>query len=284
MSEMTLKSPVQAEKREMTLMAALQPERRSALYWLVSDSWLMAKRSIMHILRSLDQVLSLIMFPVMFMLLNRYVLGGAIDTGDVSYANYLFAGILIQTLAFGANYTTINLAVDMKEGIVDRFRSLPMANTALVIGHIAADLVRNVISGIIILVAGFAVGFRPNASALEWVYVVGLALLFTLAISWVSAILGLLVKSLEAAQWVGFMLIFPLTFVSSAFVPTETMPAAIRTFAENQPMTHAINAIRAWLVGTPLGDSAWLSVAWSLAMIAISIPITAWLFRRHSAQ
>lgn len=269
---------------EMSLLAPVRPERHSDLFWLVSDSWIMAKRSIMHIIRSMDQVLSLILFPIMFMLLNRYVLGGAIDTGDVSYANYLFAGILIQTLAFGANYTTINLAVDMKEGIVDRFRSLPMSSSALIIGHIAADLVRNVISGIIIVLAGLAVGFRPNASAAEWLYVIGLALLFTLAISWLSAILGLLVKSLEAAQWVGFVLIFPLTFVSSAFVPTHTMPGVIRTFAENQPMTHAINAIRAWLVGVPLGDSAWLSVVWSIVLIAVSVPITSWLFRRHSVQ
>ena len=269
---------------ESALLVPVQSECHSSLFWLVSDSWLMAKRSIMHIIRSLDQVLSLILFPIMFMLLNRYVLGGAIDTGDVSYANYLFAGILIQTLAFGANYTTINLAVDMKEGIVDRFRSLPMASTALVIGHITADLVRNIISGIIIILAGFAVGFRPNASVTEWLYVIGLALLFTLAISWLSAILGLVVKSLEAAQWVGFVLIFPLTFVSSAFVPTETMPSVLRTFAENQPMTHAINAIRAWLVGTPLGDSAWLSVVWSVVLIVVSVPITAWLFRRHSIQ
>jgi len=168
---------------EIALLAPVRPERRSAVYWLISDSWIMAKRSTMHIVRSMDQVLSLVVFPIMFMLLNRYVLGGAIDTGDVSYANYLFAGILIQTLAFGANYTTINLAVDMKEGIVDRFRSLPMSDSALVIGHITADLVRNVISGIIILLAGYAVGFRPNASAVEWLYVIGLALLFTLAIS-----------------------------------------------------------------------------------------------------
>ncbi|MCZ7554546.1 MAG: ABC transporter permease [Anaerolineales bacterium] len=269
---------------EISLLVPVQAERRSDLFWLVSDSWIMAKRSIMHIIRSIDQVLSLILFPVMFMLLNRYVLGGAIDTGDVSYANYLFAGILIQTLAFGANYTTINLAVDMKEGIVDRFRSLPMSSSALIIGHITADLVRNVISGIIIVLAGFAVGFHPSASATEWLYVIGLALLFTLAISWLSAILGLLVKSLEAAQWVGFVLIFPLTFVSSAFVPTHTMPGVIREFAEHQPMTHAINAIRAWLVGTPLGDSAQLSALWSVALIAISVPIASWLFRRHSVQ
>lgn len=269
---------------ENSLLVPVQPERHSDLFWLVSDSWLMAKRSITHIIRSLDQVMSLILFPIMFMLLNRYVLGGAIDTGDVSYANYLFAGILIQTLAFGANTTAVNLAVDMKEGIVDRFRSLPMSSSALVVGHIAADLVRNIISGIIMVLVGFAVGFRPNASVTEWLFVIGLALLFTLSISWLSAILGLLVKSLEAAQWMGFVVIFPLTFVSSAFVPTHTMPRAIRTFAENQPMTHAINAIRAWLVGTPMGDSAWLSVVWSIALIAISIPITTWLFRHRSVQ
>jgi ABC-2 type transport system permease protein len=269
---------------EYALLVPVRPERRSRLYWLLSDSWIMAKRSVLHIVRSMDQILSLIVFPIMFMLLNRYVLGGAIDTGEVSYANYLFAGILIQTLAFGANYTTINLAVDMKEGIVDRFRSLPMSSSALVIGHITADLVRNVISGVIILLAGIAVGFRPNASLTDWVYVVALSLLFTLAISWLSAILGLLVKSLEAAQWVGFVLIMPLTFVSSAFVPTHTMPAALRAFAENQPVTHTINAVRAWLVGTSLGDSAWWSAGWSIALILVSIPITGWLYRRHSIE
>lgn len=256
----------------------------NSFWWTISDSWIMMKRSITHIIRSLDQVMSLVLFPLMFMLLNRYVLGGAIDTGDVSYANYLFAGILVQTLAFGANYTTINLAVDLKEGIVDRFRSLPMANSALVTGHIAADMVRNVISGIIIIIAGFAVGFRPNASATEWLLVIGLAMLFTLAISWLSAILGLLVKSLEAAQWVGFIVIFPLTFISSAFVPTETMPDALRAFAENQPITHVIDAMRAWLVGTPLGNSGWLAALWSVGIIVVSIPITTWLFRRRASS
>jgi ABC-2 type transport system permease protein len=261
----------------------IETEKHSKLFWLVSDSWIMAKRSTTHIIRSLDQVLSLILFPIMFMLLNRYVLGGAIDTGDVSYANYLFAGILVQTLAFGANYTTINLAVDMKEGIVDRFRSLPMASSSLILGHITADMLRNVISGAIIIAVGFAVGFRPNASAVEWLYVVALALLFTLAISWLSAILGLLVKSLEAAQWVGFVIIFPLTFISSAFVPTETMPAALRAFADNQPITHVIDAMRSWLVGTPMGDSAWLAVVWSIGIIVVSAPITIWLFKRRSS-
>jgi ABC-2 type transport system permease protein len=254
------------------------------LVWAMRDCWELARRSILHIVRSFDQVMSLIMFPIMFMLLNRYVLGGAINTGDVSYANYLFAGILVQTLAFGANYTTINLAVDMKEGIIDRFRSLPMHNSAVVIGHITSDLFRNVVSAIIIVLVGFLIGFRPNATPWEWVLVAGLSILFTLAISWLSAILGLVVKSLEAAQWIGFVVIFPLTFISSAFVPTQTMPRVLQIFAENQPLTHVMNAMRSWLVGTPLGDSGWLALWWCLGLIVFSVPVTGWLWKRRSTQ
>lgn len=259
-------------------------QSRSGLFWALSDYWVMTKRSITHIIRSLDQIMSLILFPIMFMLLNRYVLGGAIDTGDVTYANYLFAGILVQTLAFGANYTTINLAVDLKEGIVDRFRSLPMASSSLLVGHITADMVRNIISGIIIIAIGFLVGFRPNADFSDWLLVVGLALLFTLAISWLSAILGLMVKSLEAAQWVGFVVIFPLTFISSAFVPTDTMPPALQAFAENQPLTQVINAMRSLLVGTPMGNAGWLSVVWCVGIIAVSAPLAVWLFNHRTGK
>ncbi len=252
--------------------------------YVVKDSYVLAKRSILHIIRSFDQVMSLIMFPIMFMLLNRYVFGGAIDTGDITYANYLFAGIFVQTLAFGANYTTINLAVDMKEGIINRFRSLPMNNAAVVIGHIISDLFRNIISGIIIVLVGFAVGFRPTASLREWGMVIALAIVFTLAISWLSAILGLLVKTLEAAQWMGFVIIFPLTFISSAFVRTETMPSVMRVFAENQPLTLVINAMRTWLVGSPEIKSPALAFFWCIAIIVVSVPITGWLFRRRSQK
>ena len=252
--------------------------------WAVKDSIVLARRSILHILRSFDQIMSLIMFPVMFMLLNRYVLGGAIDTGNVTYANYLFAGIFVQTLAFGANYTTINLAVDMKEGIINRFRSLPMHNAAVVVGHIVSDLFRNVVSAVIIVMIGFIVGFRPNATFVDWLLVILLAILFTLAVSCLSAILGLFVKSLEAAQWMGFVVIFPLTFISSAFVPTNTMPTVLRVFAENQPLTQVINAMRGWLVGTPIGKEAAYSFIWCIAIIVISVPINARLFRKRSQR
>ncbi len=267
-----------------TKIITVQPENRSKLFWALNDSWEMTRRSILHITRSMDQLISAALFPIMFMILNRYVFGGAINTGSISYANYLFAGVLVQMLAFGANYTTINLAVDLKTGIVDRFRSLPMTTSALLIGHITADLVRNILSSIIIIIVGFIVGFRPNASLKEWILVTGLALLFTLAISWLSAIMGLLVKSVEAAQWTGFVIIFPLTFISSAFVPTKTMPGVLRAFAENQPLTHVINAIRSWLVGTPMGDAGWLAFIWCIGIIAVSAPLATWMFSRQGSR
>lgn len=241
----------------------------------------MTKRSVKHITRNVDQLLSVSIFPIMFMLLFRYVFGGAINTGNISYVNFLVAGILVQTLAFGANYTTINLAVDLQQGIVDRFRSLPMSTSALLIGHVIADLVRNMISAVIMLIVGFVVGFRPNASITEWLLVVALAILFTLAISWLSAIMGLFVKTIEAAQWVGFIVIFPLTIASSAFVPTETMPTVLRAFAENQPITHVINATRAWLVGTPLGNSAHWAFASCILIIIVSLPLATYLFNKR---
>src|SRR5688500_11376287 len=159
----------------------------NSLFWILSDLWIMTKRSVMHTIRSLDQMMTADLFPIMFLLLNRYVFGGAIDTGEVSYVNFLFAGILVQMLAFGANYTTINLVVDLQQGIVDRFRSLPMASSSLLVGHVLSDLVRNVISAVITLIVSFLVGFRPTAGVGEWLLVIALSVIFTLAISWLSA-------------------------------------------------------------------------------------------------
>ena len=262
----------------------IKPQNHSKTFWFFSDSYVLTKRSITHIRRSMDQLLSVALFPIMFMLMFRYVFGGAIQTGDISYVNFLVAGILVQTLAFGANYTTINLAVDLQQGVVDRFRSLPMLTGTLLVGHVIADLVRNSISGILTLAVSFLVGFRPTAGLFEWLLVFALAIIFTLAISWLSAIMGLFVKSLEAAQWVGFLLIFPLTFISSAFVPTETMPQVLRIFAENQPVTHVINAMRAWLVGTPIGNSGYLAFAWSAGIILVAMPLAIWLFNRRGLR
>lgn len=260
---------------------SIAQDKRSGALWTLSDALVLIKRSVRHITRNMDQLLGVIFQPIMFMLLFRYVFGGAIDTGT-SYVNFLFAGILIQMAAFGATTTAIGVCNDMQRGIMDRFRSLPMRNWAVINGHVVADLVRNVVSSVVLFLVALAVGFRPNASAIEWVYVVGLLLLFTLAISWLSAILGLLAKTIEGVQWFSFVAVFPLTFASSAFVPTESMPSVLRAFAENQPVTHVIEAIRSLLIGTPMDDHAWWSVIWCVSIVVISIPLAAYFFRKKS--
>jgi len=253
-------------------------------FWALSDSWVLTRRSIKHIIKNLDQLLSAVIMPIMFLLLFRYVFGGAIDTGGITYVNFLVAGILVQTLAFGASTTTYNLAIDLQRGIVDRFRSLPMFSPALLIGHVLADLVRNTFSAIIMLAVSLLVGFRPAAGLTEWICIFGLLLLFTFSFSWLSAILGLLVRNLEAAQWASFLIIMPLTFASSAFAPTEGMPAGLRAFAENQPLNKVIEAMRAWFVGAPVGDAAWAAVMWCTGITLVSIPVATWLFRRYTPK
>ncbi len=260
-------------------MSNIQPQKHSQFYWFFSDCFVLIERSFKHIFKNIDQLMSLALQPIMFLLLFRYVFGGAINTGGTSYVNYLVAGILIQMSAFGATTTSINVATDLKRGIIDRFKSLPMASSTVLIGHVTADLARNVISSTVLILVGLLVGFRPTASFTDWLMILGLVLLFTLAISWLSAVVGLLAKSVEAVQWMSFMFIFPLTFASSAFVPTEGMPKILRIFAENQPVTHVIEAIRAYMVGTPVGNHAWITLVWCLAITIIAVPLSGYLFR-----
>lgn len=269
---------------ETAATAYVKPQKRSRLFWAFGDSSILIKRSLTHIVKNFDQLLSAAFMPIMFLLLFRYVFGGAIDTGGTSYVNFLVAGILVQMAAFGSNYTAIEVATDLQRGIIDRFRSMPMMSSAVLFGHTVADLARNSISTVIIVLVGLVVGFRPTANVVEWVLVFGIVLLFTFALSWLSAIIGLLAKSIEAVQWITFVLVFPLTFASSAFVPTESMPSVLRVFAENQPVTQVIEAIRALLVGNPVGNHGWLAVIWSIAILAVSVPVAAYLFRRHSTR
>jgi ABC-2 type transport system permease protein len=264
----------------MATTTSLKPEQHSKLYWAFADSFTMIRRNMTHIVNNKDQLLSVALQPIMFMLLFRYVFGGAIDTGGTSYVNFLVAGILVQSAAFGATTTSLGVATDLTKGIMDRFRSLPMLSAAMLIGHTTADLVRNLISSIIMVAVAFAVGFRPNATVFEWFAVVGILLLFTYALSWMSAILGLLAKSVEAVQWFGFIFVFPLTFASSAFVPTAGMPTALRVFAENQPVTHVIESMRSWLVGTPIGNHGWMALTWCLGILLVSVAIASNIFRK----
>lgn len=253
----------------------------SKIYWGLSDLWVMIDRSLKHITKNPDQLLGLTIQPIMFMLLFRYVFGGAIDTGGVSYVNFLVAGILVQTSAFGAMTTSLSLATDLQRGIVDRFKSLPINGFHVVTGHVVGDLVRNMISAVVMILAAFLVGFRPTASLTDWLAVVGILLLFTLAFSWLSAIMGLLAKSVESVNWLSFLIVFPLTFASAAFVPTDSMPLVLRVFAENQPVTHVIEAIRSYMVGTPLDNHGIMSVIWCVGLVVLAFPISAYLFRKH---
>jgi len=257
--------------------------------WLLSlnDSRLMIKRSTMHIIRNTDQLLGAFFQPIMFLVLFSLVFGGAISKSlppGVTYLNFLMAGIIVQTVAFGSTTTAVSVCNDLQKGIVDRFRSLPMANLAVLNGHVISDLFRNIISTTVMLITGLIIGFRSHASPLEWLYIAGILMLFTLAFSWLAAIVGVFAKSVEAVQWLTFVLIFPLTFASSAFVPAESFPRYLKAFAINQPITQVVEAVRALILGTPVGNHIWLAVIWSLGIIIVAMPLASILFRRKTSQ
>jgi len=257
--------------------------------WLQSatDSYLMVKRSTMHIIRNSDQLLGAFFQPIMFLVLFSTVFGGAISKSlpaGVTYLNFLMAGIIVQTVAFGSTTTAVSVCNDLQKGIVDRFRSLPMSNIAVLNGHVVSDLFRNIISTVVMLATGLLIGFRSHAGALEWLYITGILMLFTFAFSWLAAIVGVFAKSVEAVQWLTFVIIFPLTFASSAFVPAESFPHYLKDFAVNQPITQVVEAVRALILNTPTGNHIWLAVIWSIGILAVAMPLSSWLFRRKTSQ
>ncbi len=265
----------------------LEFEKKPKFLLSLTDSLVMIKRSSTHIIRNTDQLLGAFFQPVMFLVLFAAVFGGAIKgslPAGVNYLNYLMAGIIVQTVAFGSTTTAIAICNDLQKGIVDRFRSLPMNNRAVLNGHVISDLFRNGISTIVMLITGVIIGFRSSASLENWLIIAGILILFTLAFSWLMAILGVYAKSVEAVQWLTFVIIFPLTFASSAFVPTEGMPKYLKMFAENQPITQVVNAIRALMLDVPVGSYGWKAIVWSLGTLIVSIPIAAYLFRNKSAN
>ena len=266
-------------------MAELVIERKPRWWLALVDSLVMIKRSSRHIIRNTDQLLGTFFQPIMFLLLFSTVFGGAISMAlpkGISYLDFLMAGIIVQTVAFGSTTTAIAICNDLQKGIVDRFRSLPMSNLAVLNGHVISDVFRNAISTAVMIVTGLIIGFRTGASFVDWLVIAGILLLFTLAFSWLSAIMGVVAKSVEGVQWLSFVLVFPLTFASTAFVPAEGMNRFLRAFAENQPISHIIEAVRSLMLGTPTGDHVWLSVVWCIGILAISIPITAFIFRRKT--
>jgi ABC transporter DrrB family efflux protein len=235
----------------------------------LSDTLVLAKRNFLRIARAPDLLLAFTVQPIMFVLLFAYVFGGAIETGGQSYINFLIPGILVQTMAFGGFVTAMGIAEDLRKGLVDRFRSLPMSRSAVLAGRTLSDIVTNGISITVMLVVGVIIGFGFESPFLHVVAGILLLLLFGYAFSWVFAFIGLTSSSPEAAQSLGFIVIFPLTFVSSAFVPPETMPGALQWFAEWNPFSITVNAIRALFIGDPAGNAVWGAVAWSVGIAAV---------------
>lgn len=262
----------------------LTPLARPRLYWTLIDALVLAKRHLVQIPRIPEELVFSTIQPIMFVLLFRYVFGGAIAINGTSYVNYLMAGIFAQTVIFGSTTTGIGLATDLQRGLVDRFRSLPMAKSAVLTGRTISDLVRNTFIVIVMWIVGLLVGFQPQGNVFCWVAAVGLLLLTSFAFSWISATIGLTVRSVEAAQSAGFIWLFPLTFASSAFVPTQSMPGLLRAFAEHQPVSLVVNAVRGLLLNQPDASTIWQALMWCVGILVVFIPLAVWAYGRRTTH
>ncbi|KRE45909.1 ABC transporter permease [Paenibacillus sp. Soil724D2] len=234
-----------------------------------SDLSVMLGRSMRHIFRSMDTIVTVTIMPIAMMLLFVYVFGGAIQTGTDNYVNYLLPGILLIAIASGISYTAFRLFTDVQRGIFERFHSMPISRSTLLWGHVLTSLVSNAISVVVIILVALIMGFRSSAGILSWLAVAGILALFTLALTWVAAIAGLSAKTVDGASAFSYPIIF-LPFISSAFVPTESMPSVVRAFAENQPVTSIVEAIRALLSGQPVGNDIWIALAWCVGILFVA--------------
>ncbi len=254
--------------------------RPNPLRWAVNDSLVMAQRNLLAIVRIPTALVFLLVQPVMFVLLFRYVFGGAIPVKGVDYVNYLLPGILVQTTIFGAIGTAIGLAEDLQRGLIERFRALPMSRMAVLAGRTLSDFVRNIVVVIVISLVGFAVGFRPTGGVVNYFLACLLMLFFAYCLSWGFAFVGLAAPNSETAQAMTFPLIFPLTFASAIFVPLASMPSWLQVFARNQPVSQAAEAVRGLMLGTPHGNATWLALLWALGAVIVLAPLATSAFRR----
>ena len=234
-----------------------------------SDLVVMLWRSMRHILRSMDTIITVTITPIAMMLMFVYVFGGAIKTGTGDYVNYLLPGILLIAIGSGISYTAYRLFMDMQSGIFERFNSMPIARSAALWGHVLTSLVSNTISVAVITLVALIMGFRSPAGVLSWLAVVGILVLFTLALTWIAVIAGLSAKSVDGVGTFSYPIIF-LPFISSAFVPTDSMPSGIRAFAENQPVTSIVDSIRALLSCQPVGNDIWVALAWCVGIMVVA--------------
>ena len=248
---------------------------------MTRDTLVLAERNLVRLPRNPDMLLAFTVQPIMFVLLFAYVFGGAIATpGYADYIDFLIPGMIVQQICFGGFATALGLAEDMTKGLIDRFRSLPTARASVLAGRTLADIATNLLSIAILLGTGLIIGFRFDATVPEIAAGIALLLLFGYAFSWIFALIGMSVSSPEAANGLGFTLIFPITFISAAFVPTESMPAGLEQFAEANPVTVVVDAMRALWLDAPAGNSYWLSIVWCFVLIAAFAPLAVRRYRR----
>ena len=248
----------------------------------VGDSAVLLKRSLRHILRSPDTIITTTIMPIAFLLLFVYVFGGAINSGSDRYVNYLLPGILLITIGSGIAYTAFRLFLDMSSGIFERFQSMPIARSSVLWAHVLTSLVANMASVVVVVLVALIIGFRSSAGVLAWLAVAGILTLFTLALTWIAVIPGLTAKSVDGASAFSYPLIF-LPFISSAFVLTETMPGPVRWFAEHQPVTSIVNTIRDLLTGQPVGTDIWVALAWCVGILVVAYVFAMVTYRRKLA-
>jgi ABC-2 type transport system permease protein len=246
------------------------------------DTAVLLGRSLKHITRSLDTILTTAIMPIAFMLLFVYVFGGAIEHGSGSYVNYLLPGILLITIATGISYTAFRLFLDMKSGIFERFQSMPIARSSVLWSHVLTSLVSNLVSIVIVVLVALVIGFRSGAGVLDWLAVAGILILFTLALTWIAVIPGLTAKSPDGASAFSYPLIF-LPFISSAFVPTSSMPGPVRWFAEYQPVTSIVDTIRGLLAQTPVSSDIWVALAWCVGILVAAYVFSMAIYRSKIA-
>ncbi|WP_353712867.1 ABC transporter permease [Arthrobacter sp. K5] len=246
---------------------------------LFGDTAVLLGRSLRHISRSPDTIITTAITPVALMLLFVYVFGGAIRTSADNYINYLLPGIMLIAIASGIAYTAVRLFTDMKSGIFERFQSMPIARSSVLWAHVLTSMVANALSLVIIVLVALVMGFRTSAGPLEWLAVVGILALFTLALTWIAVIAGLSAKSVDGAGGFSYPLIF-LPFISSAFVPTATMPGPVRAFAENQPVTSIVNTIQDLFAQRPVGVDIWIALAWCLGILVLAYVFAMAAYRR----
>jgi ABC-2 type transport system permease protein len=247
----------------------------------LADTALLTGRSLRHILRSPDTIITTTVMPIAFMLMFVYVFGGSMHTGTGSYVNYLLPGILLITIASSIAYTAFRLFMDMKNGITERFRSMPIARSSVLWAHVLTSLVASIISVVVVVLVALLMGFRSSAGVLAWLAVAGILVLFTLALTWLAVIAGLSAKTVDGASAFSYPLIF-LPFVSSAFVLTATMPGPVRAFAENQPVTPIVDAIRDLYTQQPVTTGIWVALAWCLGILVVAYAVAMATYRRKA--